>query len=114
MALRPMSMSVAYSIVTVNAFKVTTIVFALAIGLFVSKLKWVPIAGAILAVTENAALYAITAIFFPRGPGFTPFSNPPMYAVDLGSTVAAYLFWASAFFLLKQLVKRMMKPATGQ
>src|SRR5262249_25985571 len=107
-------MSMAYSILAVNAFKVTTIVFAAAIGLFVSRFKWALIAAAILAVVENSALYAVAAIFFPRGPGFTPFTNPPMYAVDLGSTVAAYLCWASAFFLLKQFVKRLMNPATGQ
>jgi ABC-type branched-subunit amino acid transport system permease subunit len=103
----------AYSILAVNAFKVTTIVFAAAIGLFVSRFKWALIAAAILGVVENTALYAIAAIF-PRGPGFTPFTNPSMYAVDLGSNVAAYLCWASAFFLLKQLVKRLMNLATGQ
>jgi hypothetical protein len=110
----PISMMMAYSIVRANALKLTTIGFAALIALFVARLKWVLAAAAIFAVAEYCVLYAIVTMIFGSGaPGSTPFSNPSIYALDFGSTLAAYLCWASVFFLFKWLVKRQMKPAPG-
>ncbi len=108
-ALPPISMPIAYLIMTANAFKLTTIVFAALIGVFVARLKWVLVAAATFAIAEYLALYASAIMIF--GSRSTPLSNLSISALDWGSTLAAYLCWASVFFLLKQLVKWHMKPA---
>jgi hypothetical protein len=93
----------AFKIVIVNLFGISTIIFAALIGIFISRLKWVLVAATTVAVLANLALHATATMIFGSGaPGFTPFSNPFLYAIDLGSTLIAFLFWASAFFLLKR------------
>src|SRR6185295_6834415 len=96
-----------YAVVPFNLSKPWVIGAAAVCGLFLSRWKWVLVAATIVAVVENVALNIFAGMIFGWGTPGSPFRSPGIYVLDLGSSVFAYLVWATAFFFLKQLASRV-------
>ncbi len=89
--------------------KLTIILVAAFVGLALPRLKWVVIAAVAVALLENILLNIVAwALFGSQPGGSTPFTNPGIWALDLCAGMAAYLVWAIAVFVMKQLVLRIL------
>jgi hypothetical protein len=95
--------------------KTTLIVFAALVGLLLSQWKWVLVAAVGVALAENVVLNVFVYMFFgPSRSGATLFRNTGVYLADLGSSLAAYLFWATVFFFMKQFVLAVLSRLRGR
>jgi hypothetical protein len=102
-----MSLADIYSIATFNALKVTTILFAVVIGMIVPRWKWAIAAAASFATIEYIVLATIAVHLFGFGQKWS-ISKLEVVVADFGSILAAYLFWTSISYLLKQAIRRQL------